>query len=67
MTVRKFLPAPVLQLVHKITGRKYRNTAKIFCIGKNKTGTTSMARLFRELGIRVGPQREAEKLMLYRM
>jgi len=62
MAVSKFLPAPVLQVIHKITGQKYRDTVKIFCIGKNKTGTTSMARLFRELGIRVGPQREAEKL-----
>jgi hypothetical protein len=36
---------------------------KVFCIGRNKTGTTSMARAFRELGMIVGNQRMAEKLL----
>jgi hypothetical protein len=35
---------------------------KAFCIGCNKTGTTSMAAAFRELGMVVGRQRMAEKL-----
>ena len=35
---------------------------KVFCIGKNKTGTTSMERLFSDLGLVVGSQRKAEKL-----
>lgn len=36
---------------------------KVFCIGKNKTGTTSMAKAFNELGLVVGEQRLAERLL----
>ena len=35
---------------------------KVFCVGRNKTGTTTMARALRELGYRVAPQRYAELL-----
>lgn len=38
---------------------------KIFCIGRNKTGTTSLAAEFKELGFPVGHQRTAEKLIDY--
>jgi len=40
----------------------YRNKQKIFCIGRNKTGTTSLAKAMKELGFKVGKQREAELL-----
>lgn len=36
---------------------------KVFCIGRNKTGTTSLAELLKNLGYRVGRQRTAELLM----
>ncbi len=36
---------------------------KIFCIGLNKTGTTSMTRTFQVLGYQVGNQRVGELLM----
>lgn len=36
---------------------------KIFCIGRNKTGTTSMKRAMQELGFTVGNQRQAELLI----
>jgi len=36
---------------------------KIFCVGRNKTGTTSLTRLFRNLRIPVAPQRPAELLL----
>lgn len=36
---------------------------KIFCIGRNKTGTTSLAKVLKDLGYRVGNQRRAELLM----
>ncbi|WP_155986118.1 sulfotransferase [Thioalkalivibrio sp. AKL10] len=39
-----------------------RNRRKIFVIGRNKTGTTSLRRTFEELGFPVGDQREAERL-----
>ncbi len=36
---------------------------KIFCIGRNKTGTTSFKKAFQDLGFSVGNQRKAEKLL----
>lgn len=36
---------------------------KVFCVGLNKTGTTSMGTLLTELGYRVGDQAEAELLL----
>ncbi len=35
---------------------------KIFCIGRNKTGTTSLRCLFHNLGYTIGKQRDAELL-----
>lgn len=35
---------------------------KYFCIGRNKTGTTSLAKAFQDLGYRVANQRTAERL-----
>lgn len=40
-----------------------RGKQKIFCIGRNKTGTTSLARAFKDLGYPVGNQRKAELLL----
>ena len=37
-------------------------TVKYFCIGRNKTGTTSLGKAFENLGFVVGDQREAEEL-----
>lgn len=36
---------------------------KIFCVGANKTGTTSIAEVFRSLGLKVGNQAKAERLL----
>jgi len=36
---------------------------KIFCVGRNKTGTTSLGAALKTLGYRVGLQRHAELLM----
>lgn len=36
---------------------------KIFCIGRGKTGTTSMAHALRSLGFKVGSQLEASRLL----
>lgn len=38
------------------------NKQKVFCIGFNKTGTTSLEKAMRDLGFIVGDQREAELL-----
>ena len=40
-----------------------RNKGKIFCIGVNKTGTTSLKKAFKELGYVVGNQWKAEQLL----
>lgn len=34
---------------------------KVFCIGANKTGTTSTEQIFRELGLKIAPQQKVEK------
>ena len=49
--------ASALKLRLKAVGKQ-----KIFCIGRNKTGTTSLARAFKDLGFPVGYQRKAEIL-----
>lgn len=36
---------------------------KFFCVGRNKTGTTSLKQAMLELGITVGDQRTAEKMI----
>jgi len=36
---------------------------KIFCVGRNKTGTTSLAQALHDLGIAVGEQNLAERLL----
>jgi len=41
---------------------RQRKNVKIFCIGNNKTGTSSLAYEFKRLGYMVGNQREAELL-----
>ncbi len=42
---------------------RVRRKTKIFCIGRNKTGTTSLKRAFQSLNIVVGNQRQAEQLL----
>lgn len=46
-----------------VTGKvKSKNKTKYFCIGRNKTGTTSLKKAFEQLGFPVGVQRRAETL-----
>lgn len=40
-----------------------KGKTKIFCIGRNKTGTTSLKKAFEDLNYIVGNQRKAEKLL----
>lgn len=42
---------------------RLRNKTKYFCIGNNKTGTTSLEKAFNDLGFMVGNQRKAELLV----
>ena len=54
--LRKWLGGLTWKLRHFRSGR-------VFCIGINKTGTTSLARALRDLGFRVGNQRSGELLL----
>ncbi len=51
-----------LQLVRPTTTATPGN-AKVFCIGFNKTGTTSVESVLRDLGLSIGNQPEAEMLV----
>lgn len=42
---------------------KFKNKTKYFCIGFNKTGTTSLEKAFKDLGFIVGDQVQAEFLL----
>lgn len=48
--------------IRALNKRKARGKTKYFCIGRNKTGTTSLKKAFEELGFPVGEQRKAELL-----
>lgn len=50
-------------LASRLRGALALSNPKVFCVGRNKTGTTSLAAALRELGYRVGEQRPAELLM----
>lgn len=57
-------------IIHKVVRRLKKNIKeafskkepKIFCIGNNKTGTTSLQQFFKDHGYNVAPQRPFEKL-----
>lgn len=41
----------------------YKRRAKVFCIGQNKTGTTSVEAVLKQLGYKMGKQEKAELLI----
>ncbi|MEG9328949.1 sulfotransferase [Salinimicrobium catena] len=41
------------------------NKEKVFCIGRNKTGTTSLEVVLKEFGYKLGKQHKAERLLKY--
>ena len=47
----------------KINAARCAGKQKIFCIGRNKTGTTSLAKALKDLGVIVAEQRPAELLI----
>lgn len=42
---------------------RYSRSRKVFCIGSNKTGTTSLAKFFKQIDLPLAPQRPAELLV----
>ena len=59
---RRLLRRSRLRFAQRSAGT-YRG--KIFCVGKNKTGTTSLEYVFRRLGYKVAPQWEGERFMAH--
>lgn len=45
------------------TVKKKNSSEKVFCIGKNKTGTTSIGKALETLGFKLGDQATAERLI----
>ncbi len=64
MLFRNIMSHLITILTDYIKGKKSRhgNSKKIFCIGRNKTGTTSLKHFFESRGYPVGNQSKAEKL-----
>ena len=52
----------VRRFASKLKSALNLNNPKVFVVGRNKTGTTSMKKVLRQLGYRVGSQRAAERL-----
>lgn len=46
-----------------VTRKNNVHRGKVFCVGRNKTGTTSLRVFFNSVGYRVAPQIEGEKLI----
>lgn len=61
-TMKRLINKIARKSLSPIRALKYANSGKVFCIGKNKTGTTSIAKLFEDLGLVVGSQPKAERL-----
>lgn len=64
----EYLPKPVRRFVRDwvdqyINSYRVKGKTKIFCIGMNKTGTTSLKHAFIDLGFIIGNQKAAERLL----
>ncbi len=62
MPLKKAIKKPFGFVIGPFIRYKIRNKPKIFCIGRNKTGTTSFKKAMQDLGYVVGNQRKAEML-----
>lgn len=61
--ISKLIPEKIkVAIVNQFNFYRAKNKHKIFCIGRNKTGTTSLKKAFIQLGFPVGNQRDAERL-----
>lgn len=58
--ITKTLYKKAQELINRFTGK---NQQKVFCIGMNKTGTTSLHKALSELGFIMGNQHTAELLL----
>lgn len=56
------VPKRIRSAVRRIQGHSYK-AQKVFCVGRGKTGTTSLDIALRRLGCRVAPQEPAEMML----
>lgn len=61
--VRHGAAASRIRLMRLVNERAGAYRQKVFCIGRNKTGTTTMDAVLRYYGFRMGPQHEAERFV----
>ena len=59
---KQFFKRFKVKIMSQINSYRVHGRTKIFCIGRNKTGTTSLKKAFEELGYLVGKQEDAEVL-----
>jgi hypothetical protein len=63
-TVKKYIPSKTKRkLKNRYNAIKVAGRLKVFCIGLNKTGTTSVKSAFEELNFIVGNEADAKKLL----
>ena len=60
--ITNILTAPAMQDPHLDLGF---DAEKVFCIGFGRTGTTSLERALRDLGYRLGDQRQGELVLSF--
>lgn len=61
--IKKYIPTSIKKdLRDKVNHFKSLGKTKYFCVGRNKTGTTSLKKAFEDLGFTIGRQEEAERL-----
>lgn len=56
------IPIKLRSAIHCLRGYSYK-AEKIFCVGRGKTGTTSLSTALSQLGYRVAPQKPAEMML----
>jgi len=61
--IRRSLTNINKRLYQSLKRYQYKRRPKIFCIGRNKTGTTSLEKALKDLGYEVGNQAKAELLI----
>ena len=62
--IRKIFKKIIFDCNERVINPKLvKGKPKIFCIGRNKTGTTSLRKAFEDLNFVIGNQRRAEKLL----
>ena len=60
--MKRILRSAIGKVTNMVNSARVKGHTKYFCIGRNKTGTTSLKKAFEDLGYVVGNQKAAELL-----